>query len=160
MPYPYLATVLNCVFWVLYGLPFVTPDSTLVVTINSFGLAIELLYLFIYVLYADNKGRVRVHFFTILATALRTVSTYIYIDGLICCFRKQLGLFSWVRSFLVVPLEEESLLVFINTKQDLLPLGSSVTFSTLTCMCRRCPSWYVSFSFESQQLLEQLVSCM
>lgn len=60
MPYPYLATVLNCVFWVLYGLPFVTPDSTLVVTINSFGLAIELLYLFIYVLYADNKGRVRV----------------------------------------------------------------------------------------------------
>lgn len=88
MPYPYLATVLNCVFWVLYGLPFVTPDSTLVVTINSFGLAIELLYLFIYVLYADNKGRVRVPFFTILATALRTVSTYIYIDGLICCFRK------------------------------------------------------------------------
>lgn len=80
MPYPYLATVLNCVFWVLYGLPFVTPDSTLVVTINSFGLAIELLYLFIYVLYADNKGRVRVPFFTILATALRTVSTYIYID--------------------------------------------------------------------------------
>ncbi|KAL5571727.1 hypothetical protein UlMin_021324 [Ulmus minor] len=34
-PDPYLATVLNCLLWVFYDMPFVHPDSLLVVTINS-----------------------------------------------------------------------------------------------------------------------------
>ncbi|WJX56451.1 hypothetical protein P8452_42112 [Trifolium repens] len=37
-PDPYLATVLNCAFWVFYGMPFVHPNSLLVVTINGVGL--------------------------------------------------------------------------------------------------------------------------
>ncbi|KAH9742133.1 Bidirectional sugar transporter SWEET6b [Citrus sinensis] len=36
---------MNCMFWILYGLPVVHPDSTLVVTINGVGLALELIYL-------------------------------------------------------------------------------------------------------------------
>ncbi|XP_039158894.1 bidirectional sugar transporter SWEET6b-like [Eucalyptus grandis] len=51
---PYLATVLNCIFWVLYGLPFVRPDSILVATINSVGLVLELIYTFFH----DHKRRI------------------------------------------------------------------------------------------------------
>ncbi|KAI9120757.1 hypothetical protein K1719_007790 [Acacia pycnantha] len=41
-PDPYIATILNCAFWVLYGMPFVHPHSFLVLTINSVGLVLEL----------------------------------------------------------------------------------------------------------------------
>ncbi|XP_056176584.1 bidirectional sugar transporter SWEET4-like [Syzygium oleosum] len=58
--YPYLATVLNCVFWLLYGLPFVHPNSILVVTSYPVGLAIELIYICIFFSYAPNKGRKKV----------------------------------------------------------------------------------------------------
>lgn len=57
-PDPYIATVLNCLFWILYGLPIVHPDSTLVVTINGIGLAIEVGYLIIFFIYTNGKGRV------------------------------------------------------------------------------------------------------
>ncbi|XP_022150093.1 bidirectional sugar transporter SWEET5-like [Momordica charantia] len=57
-PDPYIATVLNCMFWIFYGMPFVHSDSILVVTINGIGLVIELAYLAIFVLFADNKRQV------------------------------------------------------------------------------------------------------
>ncbi|PON43789.1 SWEET sugar transporter [Trema orientale] len=59
-PDPYLATVMNCMLWVFYGLPFVHPDSILVVTINSFGLLLELIYLAIFFFYATNRGRKKI----------------------------------------------------------------------------------------------------
>ncbi|BAT07067.1 Os09g0254050, partial [Oryza sativa Japonica Group] len=39
---PYMATLLNCMLWVFYGLPIVHPNSILVVTINGIGHVIEL----------------------------------------------------------------------------------------------------------------------
>lgn len=57
-PDPYLATTMNCMLWVFYGLPFVHPKSILVVTTNGIGLSIEILYLIIFFTYADKKGRV------------------------------------------------------------------------------------------------------
>ncbi|XP_040970196.1 bidirectional sugar transporter SWEET4 isoform X6 [Gossypium hirsutum] len=59
-PDPYIATAMNCMLWIFYGLPMVHPDSVLVVTINSIGLAMELIYLSIFFLYAPNKGRAKV----------------------------------------------------------------------------------------------------
>ncbi|KAM5554826.1 hypothetical protein ABKV19_022979 [Rosa sericea] len=59
-PKPYLTTVMNCLFWCYYGLPFVNPNSILVVTINGIGLFIELIYLIIFFYYAAAKGRKRV----------------------------------------------------------------------------------------------------
>ncbi|XVE83948.1 hypothetical protein DITRI_Ditri16bG0129800 [Diplodiscus trichospermus] len=60
-PYPYLCTVLNCIFWMFYGLPIVKKDNILVLTINSIGLAIELIYLSIFSIYAnDKKKRARI----------------------------------------------------------------------------------------------------
>ncbi|XP_022924129.1 bidirectional sugar transporter SWEET5 [Cucurbita moschata] len=51
-PDPYLATILNCAMWVFYGMPFVHPDSILVVTINGIGFFIELAYVSIFFIYS------------------------------------------------------------------------------------------------------------
>ncbi|XVF16438.1 hypothetical protein REPUB_Repub10bG0030600 [Reevesia pubescens] len=59
-PDPYIATVMNCLLWIFYGLPIVHPDSTLVVTINAIGLAMELIYLSIFFFYAPKNGRLKV----------------------------------------------------------------------------------------------------
>ncbi|XP_058752119.1 bidirectional sugar transporter SWEET5-like [Vicia villosa] len=57
---PYLATLLNCACWVFYGMPFVHPNSTLVVTINSVGFVFEIGYITIFYIYATNKGRKKI----------------------------------------------------------------------------------------------------
>ncbi|XP_031496171.1 bidirectional sugar transporter SWEET5-like [Nymphaea colorata] len=56
---PYLATVLNCAVWVLYGLPFVHPHNILVATINGIGLAIEFIYLLLYFTYSTKQQKVK-----------------------------------------------------------------------------------------------------
>ncbi|CAM0881608.1 unnamed protein product [Alopecurus aequalis] len=56
---PYLATLLNCMLWVFYGLPVVHPNSILVVTINGVGLVVEAVYLVIFFIYSPNKKRLR-----------------------------------------------------------------------------------------------------
>ncbi|KAG0486040.1 hypothetical protein HPP92_008135 [Vanilla planifolia] len=59
-PIPYLATLLNCMLWVFYGLPFVHPNSILVVTINGTGLLLESIYLTIFFLYSPKELRMKV----------------------------------------------------------------------------------------------------
>ncbi|KAF8088026.1 hypothetical protein N665_0557s0026 [Sinapis alba] len=54
---PYVATVLNCMMWTFYGLPFVHPDSLLVVTINGTGLFMELVYVTIFFIFATSPIR-------------------------------------------------------------------------------------------------------
>ncbi|XP_057984220.1 bidirectional sugar transporter SWEET6b-like [Malania oleifera] len=68
-PYPYIATILNCLFWIFYGLPLVHPHSTLVVTINAIGLAIEIIYTTIFFIYTNNKGRMKVIFWVCVEIA-------------------------------------------------------------------------------------------
>ncbi|VAI92863.1 unnamed protein product [Triticum turgidum subsp. durum] len=58
-PDPYLATLLNCMLWVFYGLPIVHPNSILVVTINGIGLVIEGIYLIIFFIYSTNNKRLK-----------------------------------------------------------------------------------------------------
>ncbi|XP_078447629.1 bidirectional sugar transporter SWEET6a-like [Wolffia australiana] len=59
-PIPYLATFLNCMMWIFYGIPLVHPHSILVVTINGIGLFLEMIYLIIFLLYSTSSGRCRV----------------------------------------------------------------------------------------------------
>ncbi|KAJ8764905.1 hypothetical protein K2173_010370 [Erythroxylum novogranatense] len=59
-PVPYLAALVNCMVWVFYGLPMVHPNSTLVVSTNGSGTAIELVYLTIFLIYANNRQRLKV----------------------------------------------------------------------------------------------------
>ncbi|KAM3214689.1 hypothetical protein ACQJBY_066931 [Aegilops geniculata] len=58
-PDPYLATLLNCMLWVFYGLPIVHPNSILVATINGIGLVIEGTYLIIFFIYSTNNKRMK-----------------------------------------------------------------------------------------------------
>ncbi|KVH91785.1 hypothetical protein Ccrd_006195 [Cynara cardunculus var. scolymus] len=59
-PVPYLASFFNCGLWVLYGMPFVHPHSLLVVTTNGAGVAIELVYLLIFLMCSDKRKRLKV----------------------------------------------------------------------------------------------------
>ncbi|CAN0839567.1 Bidirectional sugar transporter SWEET5 [Linum grandiflorum] len=45
-------TLLNCAMWSLYGMPFVKPDSILVVTINGFGFFVELIYVSVFLVFS------------------------------------------------------------------------------------------------------------
>lgn len=65
-PDPYVVTILNCAMWVFYGMPFVHPDSLLVVTINGAGLIIEAVYIVIFFIYSKSKQRVKYVVCTIL----------------------------------------------------------------------------------------------
>ncbi|XP_020585392.1 bidirectional sugar transporter SWEET6b-like [Phalaenopsis equestris] len=56
---PYLATLLNCMLWIFYGLPIVHPNSLLVVTINCVGIVLEGIYLTIFFLYAPKNLRIK-----------------------------------------------------------------------------------------------------
>ncbi|XP_058179414.1 bidirectional sugar transporter SWEET5 [Rhododendron vialii] len=56
-PDPYVATILNCCMWVFYGLPFVHPDSILVVTINGIGLVIEIFNVSVFLAFSDWPKR-------------------------------------------------------------------------------------------------------
>lgn len=57
---PYLATLVNCLVWTLYGLPMVHPGSILVVTINGSGTAIECAYIILFLIFCDKKKRLKV----------------------------------------------------------------------------------------------------
>eukprot|EP00493_Phyllostaurus_siculus_P005457 UN05499 len=57
---PYLATLLNCMMWVLYGLPLVHPHSMLVITINGTGMLIELTYVALFLTFSVGAARRRV----------------------------------------------------------------------------------------------------
>ncbi|KAK9716696.1 hypothetical protein RND81_06G251300 [Saponaria officinalis] len=57
---PYLATFVNCMLWVVYGLPFVHPNSMLVITINGAGFFIEVIYLLLFIIYSNKNSRIKV----------------------------------------------------------------------------------------------------
>ncbi|XP_021850617.1 bidirectional sugar transporter SWEET7b-like [Spinacia oleracea] len=59
-PWPYVVTVLNCLFWMLYGLPVTHPNNILVTTINGIGLGIELIYVAIFLFYSSGTKRQKV----------------------------------------------------------------------------------------------------
>ncbi|KAL1538582.1 bidirectional sugar transporter SWEET5-like [Salvia divinorum] len=69
-PYPYLAAFMNCILWIFYGMPFVHPDSTLVITINSVGLALEIIYIIIFMIYANKKYRTIIPLFILCELVL------------------------------------------------------------------------------------------
>ncbi|XP_010496504.1 PREDICTED: bidirectional sugar transporter SWEET1-like isoform X2 [Camelina sativa] len=53
-------TLLNCLLSAWYGLPFVSKDNTLVSTINGTGAVIETIYVFIFLIYAPKKEKVKI----------------------------------------------------------------------------------------------------
>lgn len=59
-PAPYLATLVNCMVWTLYGLPMVNPDNILVLTINGSGSVVEIVYVTLFIIYSNRNKRLKV----------------------------------------------------------------------------------------------------
>ncbi|PHT46301.1 Bidirectional sugar transporter SWEET6a [Capsicum baccatum] len=78
---PYIATILNCAVWVFYGMPFVHPDSVLIITINGFGLAIEFFYVGIFFIYSDWAKRRKI----IIALIIEIIFMVILISITLTC---------------------------------------------------------------------------
>ncbi|KGN53435.1 bidirectional sugar transporter SWEET7 isoform X2 [Cucumis sativus] len=74
-PIPYLATLVNCLVWVLYGLPVVHPGSILVITINAAGTLIELVYIILFFVFSDRKKRMKVLLVLLIELVFITVLT-------------------------------------------------------------------------------------
>ncbi|XP_024533218.1 putative bidirectional sugar transporter SWEET7d [Selaginella moellendorffii] len=56
-PVPYACTLLNCLLWFFYGLPAVTSNNTLIVTINAAGIILECIYLIVFFTFAPATHR-------------------------------------------------------------------------------------------------------
>ncbi|KAM3318944.1 bidirectional sugar transporter SWEET5 [Capsicum chacoense] len=76
-PDPYVVTALNCAVWVFYGMPFVHPDSLLVVTINGIGLVIELIYVTIFFIYAEWQKRRKILIFLVVELIILGIIIFI-----------------------------------------------------------------------------------
>ena len=58
-PDPYVVTILNCAMWSFYGMPFVSKNNILVLTINGFGFFLEIFYTGIFFAFSTWSKRVR-----------------------------------------------------------------------------------------------------
>ncbi|XP_044477725.1 bidirectional sugar transporter SWEET5-like [Mangifera indica] len=76
-PDPYLATTLNCIMWLFYGLPLVTKDNLLVITINSAGLIMELGYVTIFFIYSPWAKRRRITYVLIFEVVFAAVVVFV-----------------------------------------------------------------------------------
>ncbi|XP_024367363.1 bidirectional sugar transporter SWEET4 [Physcomitrium patens] len=76
---PYVCTLLNCLLWVVYGLP-VVEYQVLVVTINAAGCIIELIYLALYLKNAHKSIRMKVMKVLLAVLILFTLVTVIVLE--------------------------------------------------------------------------------
>nr|QHT64208.1 sugar efflux transporter 6 [Litchi chinensis] len=95
-PFPYLATLVNCMVWVMYGLPMVHPNTILVLTINAGGTALECFYIGIFLFYSDKEKRLKVYLvllvelifisllLIVVLTLLHTTEKRSMVVGIIC----------------------------------------------------------------------------
>ncbi|RZC45850.1 hypothetical protein C5167_038797 [Papaver somniferum] len=56
---PYIYTLLNCLICLWYGLPHVSPGIILVATVNSVGAVFQLVYVILFIVYADKGKKMR-----------------------------------------------------------------------------------------------------
>ncbi|KAL2925182.1 Bidirectional sugar transporter SWEET15, partial [Bienertia sinuspersici] len=104
---PYVVAFFSCIIWLLYA--FVKTDVMFLVTINSFSVFIEIIYLAFFLIYANRKTRITIvkhlllfnvfrlgviFFFTMVIAKTTRVRLLILINlsrFLILCLRCSLG---------------------------------------------------------------------
>ncbi|KAG0464083.1 hypothetical protein HPP92_020152 [Vanilla planifolia] len=57
---PYLFSLLNCCICLWYGLPFVSHGVVLIATVNFVGATFQLIYITIFIIFADNIKRLKI----------------------------------------------------------------------------------------------------
>ncbi|KAK4850254.1 hypothetical protein QYF36_005169 [Acer negundo] len=56
---PYIYALLNCLITMWYGTPLISINNILVLTVNSIGAAFQLVYVTLYIAYAEKEKKVR-----------------------------------------------------------------------------------------------------
>lgn len=56
---PYIYALMNCLICLWYGLPLIKPGIILVATVNSIGAVFQLIYVTIFIIYAENVKKVK-----------------------------------------------------------------------------------------------------
>ncbi|KAK6934109.1 SWEET sugar transporter [Dillenia turbinata] len=56
---PYVYALLNCLICLWYGLPFITTDNILVTTVNSVGAVFQLIYITLFIAYAEKPKKLK-----------------------------------------------------------------------------------------------------
>ncbi|KAL2326850.1 hypothetical protein Fmac_020277 [Flemingia macrophylla] len=56
---PYFYSLLNCLICLWYGTPLISPDNLLVTTVNSIGAAFQLVYIILFLMYAERAKKVK-----------------------------------------------------------------------------------------------------
>ncbi|GLT80174.1 hypothetical protein SLA2020_516270 [Shorea laevis] len=56
---PYVYALLNCLICLWYGMPLVSPGIILVATVNSLGAVFQLIYISIFIRYAEKRKKLR-----------------------------------------------------------------------------------------------------
>ncbi|CAL0303717.1 unnamed protein product [Lupinus luteus] len=56
---PYIYSLINCLICLWYGTPLISPDNLLITTVNSIGAAFQLLYIILFLMYAESAKKVR-----------------------------------------------------------------------------------------------------
>ncbi|XP_024024507.1 bidirectional sugar transporter SWEET5 [Morus notabilis] len=79
-PDPYVATLLNCAMWSFYGLPFVHPDSILVITINGTGFFIELAFVAIFLAFSTWPNRKMIIIFLVVEAIFLAVVAFVTLN--------------------------------------------------------------------------------
>ncbi|GLJ36365.1 hypothetical protein SUGI_0730010 [Cryptomeria japonica] len=71
---PYVCTLFNCALWLLYGTPYVKPNSIIILTTNGIGFILEFFYLLCYMAFASRKKKIKTMWLTMaMCVALATV---------------------------------------------------------------------------------------
>ncbi|CAN4095184.1 unnamed protein product [Withania somnifera] len=134
---PYLATFVNCGLWVLYGIPLVHPHSILVVTINGTGLAIEAVYLMLFLFYSQRGKRMKV-FLIIVGEIIFLASLAILVLTLVQTHKKKstiVGTICMVGNILMYASPLSVMKLVIRSKSvEFMPLYLSL-FSFLNGVC-------------------------
>ncbi|GMY37729.1 bidirectional sugar transporter SWEET2-like isoform X2 [Fagus crenata] len=73
---PYIYALMSCLICLWYGMPLVSPGIILVATVNSIGAVFQLIYLSIYITYADKAIKVPNGIGTILGLVQLVLYSY------------------------------------------------------------------------------------
>ncbi|XP_044462417.1 bidirectional sugar transporter SWEET2a-like [Mangifera indica] len=74
---PYIYALLNCLICLWYGTPLVSPGIILVATVNSIGAVFQLIYVSIFISYAENAKKLKMSGFLIAVFALFGIIVFV-----------------------------------------------------------------------------------
>ncbi|XP_010922634.1 bidirectional sugar transporter SWEET2a [Elaeis guineensis] len=77
---PYVCSLLNCLICMWYGLPCVSYGVILVATVNSIGAAFQLVYVTLFIIYADTTRRLKMSGLLIAVFCVFSLIIYVSLE--------------------------------------------------------------------------------